>query len=415
MSSTDTSYINQKKEKDDPKPKNIAASYLNFVIALAKIIAIILITMLFGSSILYACKAATANVLPTDVDCSPYSGNDPYVMPIDIDIDVNKVDGKFYSTKINFPFNKSDYPHVNKAAIYNRSNIILDWLKKQKEVYNSWGIKIYFINVLEGLFAKNYSIINGLLYFMNKYLYEIVTILFGPLILLFLTPFITLFSFFYSIYLWFIEFHWLFKENINNKEGSKPKWEDVTFMNAYNFGLSCFIGFIMFIVLLIVYIFGFAGTSMITSFIFGICLLSTILMKSLISDGENIGKPYGVMKTFSDLLFSKLHYIMIIISLVMILLSFSYLGGASGIFSIVACVILFLGLIGNSIYNRQIPKDSTEGLSNEEVEQATRVCEKVYSDWRKGLMQNFFGQKGGGLGDENLLNKLKKLSKELRG
>lgn len=414
MSSTgDTSLIDQKKSESAPEPTSLASKYLKFVIALAQIIAFILLSMLFGSSILYACKVATANILPTDIDCTPYASNDPNVTPIDIDVDINKIDGKFFSTKINFPFNKSDNPGINKTADYNKSNFILDWIRKQKEVYNSWAIKIYFISVLEGLFMKNYSIINSLLHFMNKNLYEFVILLLGPWLLLFLTPFITIFTFFYSIYLWFIEFYWLFKENINNKEGYKPKWEDVTFMNPFNFCISCTMAFWIFVLVLVTYIFGFPLVTGTTSLILGLCLLSAMLMKSVISDGENIQQVYGIGKIFSDLLYSNMSNIMIIISLVMILLAFSYLGGASGFFAIVACVILFVGLIGNTIYNKQVPKDSTAGLANEEVEQAKKVCKKIADSVEGGILNKIFGQAGGS-GENKLLSKLKKLSKELQ-
>ena len=105
--------------------------------------------------------------------------------------------------------------------------------------------------------------------------------------------------------------------------------------------------------------------------------------------------------------------IMIIISLIMILLAFSYLGGASGIFAIIACVILFVGLIGNTIYNKQVPKDSTAGLANEEVEQAKKICKKLANSVEGGILNKIFGQAGGS-GEDKLLSKLKKLSKELK-
>ena len=135
-------------------------------------------------------------------------------------------------------------------------------------------------------------------------------------------------------------------------------------------------------------------------------------MKSLISDGENIQQAYGIGKTFSDLLYSNMSNIMIIISLIMILLAFSILGGASGIFAVIACVILFVGLIGNTIYNKQVPKDSTAGLANEEVEQAKKVCKKLADSVEGGILNKIFGQSGGG--ENKLLSKLKKLSKELK-
>jgi len=370
---------------------------------MAKIIFLILLSLLFGSSILYVCKVATANILPTDVECSPYNSNAPDVTPVDVDVDINKINDKFYSTKINFPFNKSGDADVDKIADYNRSNLILEWIAKQKDTYNSWGIKMYFISIIEGLFEINYRAINKLFHFMNKNLYEFIILLFGPWLFLFIAPIISILTFLYSIYLSVTEFHWIFKENVNTKAGNLPKWEDVTFMNFYNFALSCVESLFVLGFLVVMFIFGFAATTGITSLIFIICIISALLMKSMISDGENMKQPYGVFKTFTDLLYSKMHYVMIIISLVMILLSFSYLGTASGIFAIIACVILFLGLIANTLYNRQIPNDSTPGLASEETEQAIRTCSKVI----KSNESTLFG------GEKNILSELKKYTDSL--
>jgi hypothetical protein len=134
-------------------------------------------------------------------------------------------------------------------------------------------------------------------------------------------------------------------------------------------------------------------------------IVSSAMMKSLISDGKNISQNYGIMKTFIDLLISKKQYVMIIISLFMILLSFSYFGNVAGILAIISCILLFVRFIANTIYNSKIPEDLTIGLVNEEVIQANKICTKNGDN-----LNGVFGQQGG---ENKLLNKLKKLSKEL--
>jgi hypothetical protein len=422
MASTcETSAIDKKKETDQKKNniaedvKNVATSFpvkcFNFITSLSMIIFYILMTLVSGSFILYMCKVATANVLPTEIECSPYSSVPPIITPIDVDVDINKINGQFYSTKINFPFNKSDDPDVEKIAMYNRSNFILDWIKKQKDVYNSWGIKMYFLSVIEGLFQKNYSIINWLFHFMNQHFYEFLIVLFGPSLFLFAIPIITIYTFFYSIYLWGAKFFWLFKENTNTQAGHLPKWQDVTFMNPINFCISCVVAFWLLAILIVTYIFGFPIISAFKSLIFIICIASAFLMKSMISDGENIKQLYGVGKTFTDLLFSKMHYIMILISIQMVMLTFAYFGVAPGVFSMIACVILFIGLVGNKIYSRQIPKDSTPGLTSEEFEQAFKSCPKILTNNKMTWVGRVFGQSGG---EKNLINEIKRLCKEIK-
>jgi hypothetical protein len=103
-------------KKNNSKPSAIINNYVSFLKALGNLVLVILITLFFGSSILYCCKVATANILPTEVDCTPYTTHDPDITPIDVDINVNKINGKYYSTKINFPFNESPNKDINKIA-----------------------------------------------------------------------------------------------------------------------------------------------------------------------------------------------------------------------------------------------------------------------------------------------------------
>jgi len=133
-------------------------------------------------------------------------------------------------------------------------------------------------------------------------------------------------------------------------------------------------------------------------------------MKSMISDGENIKQMYGIGKTFKDLLFSKMHYIMILISIQMIILTFVSFGVAPGVFSLIACIILFIGLVGNQIYSRQIPKDSTPGLTSKDFEQAFKSCPKI-AESNKTWIGKIFGQRGGG---KNIIKEIKRLGEEIK-
>lgn len=360
-----------------------------------------------GASVLYSCKIATSNILPTDIKCAPYTENAADVMPIDVDINIIKNSDKLFSTKINFPFNKANNPKLNEIAEYNRSNFILDWIRKEKEVYNSWAVKMMFLSVLESLFQKNYSILNSILHFMDKSFYEILILLVGPWLLFFISGIMSFITLFYSIYLFIVEFHWLFKENTNTKEGSGPVWSDVSFINLYNYGISCTMAFFIFISLIVLYLLGFPLVSLLMNVFFIVCLFSATSMKSLISDGPKTGETYGIKKVFTDVLISKMSYIMIIITLAFISLSYSYFGSASAVFSIIIFALLFFGLIGNKLYKQEMPVDVTEGLINESVKQAHKTCSKVFG----GFANKETLQSGG---EASLLKKLKSLSKILK-
>jgi hypothetical protein len=393
-----------KEEETDPKKLDTKTKYINLIKSFVKILLFILLSLLLGASVLYSCKVATSNILPTDVNCSPYTENEADVMPIDVDINIIKDADKIFSTKINFPFNEANDRKLDEIAEYNRSNFILDWIRKQKEVYNSWGIKMYFLSVLESLFQKNYSILSSTLHFMDKCFYEILVLFLGPWILFFMSGIVSFIMLFYSIYLFIVEFHWLFKENTNTKEGQKPIWASVTLANLFNYWLSCVMAFVVIISLILLYPLGFPLVSFFTNVIFLMCLFSATFMKSLISDGPNIGETYGIKKVFTDVLTSKMQYIMVIVSLVFISLSYSYFGSASAIFSIILFLLLFFGFIGNKLYKREMPADVTEGLINEEAKQAEKICTKVFGGG--GYVQSG--------GEGNLLKQLKGLSKILK-
>jgi len=385
-------------------------TYVTFLLFFGYAVFFIILSFFFGAVVLYCCKVGTSNILPTYFNCSPYDGSVyPDVTPIDIDIDISKINGKYFSTKINFPYNKSDDPIVNKIADYNKSNFILDWLREEKEVYNSWGVKVYFISVIEKLFLKNYAILNSILQFMNRNMYELVILIFGQWLLGLVSSGIAIYTFVYSIYLWFAEYKWLFKENLNTDEDSKPDWNPVTFISLVNFCISCAMTFWIFVALILLYIFLMPSVMAASHFFFTLCMISTLLMKSMISDGINIKEPYGIKKTFMDLLSSKMSYVMFIISVVLILMIYLTFGSFGAICSLVIFGILFAGLVGNNLYKREVPADATAGLANPDGDQAIKMCGEKLTN--KSLYRTIFSQSGG---DVDLLNKLKSLSKSLK-
>jgi hypothetical protein len=62
---------------------------------------------LLGTSVLYCSKVATSGILPTNENCQPYADAEPTGIvpsPVDIDINIQKLDQETFSTKIKFPF-----------------------------------------------------------------------------------------------------------------------------------------------------------------------------------------------------------------------------------------------------------------------------------------------------------------------
>ena len=70
--------------------------------------------------ILYACKLAQSNILPTDIHCSPYTDSKPNIQPIKTNIFSTGGDNPL-SMKLSFPYNE-----------YNSKNYIIDMFREYK-------------------------------------------------------------------------------------------------------------------------------------------------------------------------------------------------------------------------------------------------------------------------------------------
>ena len=83
--SNDTSTIDEKKIESEGGTTKDSPSYGKF---LASLLIIVFVLIYFGISsyVLYACKIAQSNLLPTDIDCFPYTDNQPEITPIETNI-----------------------------------------------------------------------------------------------------------------------------------------------------------------------------------------------------------------------------------------------------------------------------------------------------------------------------------------
>ena len=76
----DTSIIENKKSGDSSSSAiNFSSKIQGFIISLIAIIAVILLYFSSGSLILFVCKLAQSNILPTEPNCYPYTDNRPNI------------------------------------------------------------------------------------------------------------------------------------------------------------------------------------------------------------------------------------------------------------------------------------------------------------------------------------------------
>ena len=126
MSSTETPDLDKKKEDTTPTtPSSNLKNIGSFL--LLSIIYIVVIILYFQCSglVLYACKLAQSNILPTDIHCFPYTETKPDIQPIQTNIFTTFTEPQL-SMKMSFPYDE-----------FNSSNKILDMFREYKNKSSS--------------------------------------------------------------------------------------------------------------------------------------------------------------------------------------------------------------------------------------------------------------------------------------
>jgi hypothetical protein len=327
----DTSAIDDKKIKElSSSSANLTSNISSFMLSL--IIAIVIVLGYFSSSglILYLCKLAQSNILPTETDCFPYTENNPTITPIKTNIFTTFTDPEM-SMKLEFPYDN-----------YNSKNKVLEMFRNYKNKPSSNFLANYFISIVEQLIGFNYSSINTVMNGLNA-IPEIILVGIGPIIVGFLFAIMLFVNFIYTIYLWFVNMSWFFKTNTNDTGDGMPKWEDVTITSPTDYSIG--IGLVILFIILF-----FIGGGLILSILPLIVLLFCGLT-SLMYSGLLNGKKVTAVTIIKEVLKYYKLTVVTIISLFVISLSFSKLGSAAGIFSIITIGLIYWGVISIDVFN----------------------------------------------------------------
>ena len=384
--SSDTSAIDDKKEENSSQDSNdYFSNIISFVLTVIVLFIIIAIYYTSSGFILYACKLAQSNILPTDVHCFPYGETKPDIQPIKTNIFTTFTDPQL-SMKMSFPYND-----------YNSSNKILDMFREYKNEPRSNFLANYFISIMEAIIQFNYSSFNTILNMLNE-LPEVLLVIFGPIIVGFLSTIIFLLDHLYLLYLWFANMGWFFKTNTNNSATGLPKWEDVTFIEPFNF--TCAVWLV--ILFIILFFFSLPLLSIVASLSMAWCMFSCITYKA-----EMYGKSITVFEIVKDIFKYYKLPIMGILSFFVILNAFSKLGTVPGIFSLIVLILIYFGIIAIDIF-KPISQENLSPLTS--YSQAKKTCNyKETSKEKHGLLYDIlFGQKGG-----NLAKELKNINKKI--
>jgi len=384
--SSDTSTIDEKKQESNSTTNGSYYSNIrNFVWNVFVLFILFIIYCSCSGLILYACKLAQSNIMPTDIHCSPYTDSKPNIQPIQTNIFTTYTDPQM-SMKLKFPYSE-----------YNSSNKILDMFHEYKNKATSNFLANYLISIIESIIQFNYSSFTTILNMLNG-LPEIILVIFGPIILSFVSMFMFIVDNIYLIYLWFVNMGWFFKTNTNDSGTGKPTWEDVTVVSPFNY--ACAIGLIILFVVL--FFFSMPLLSVLSGVSIAYCLLSAIAYEAELN-GKNITSATIIQDVFK-------YYktpIISVFSFFVVVSAFSKLGTIPGVFSIVTVALIYYGVISIDIF-KPISKDHLSKMVSNNQAKKTCTYESVKSK-QGGLYNMLFGQSGGG----NITKELKNIGKHL--
>ena len=375
----DDSAIDRARNKENAQKKEIDWSglgkdVLNFLLKL-------IIIFLIGSRVVFACKVAQANILPTDLDCMPYTpANNEEESPKyetntpEANIDISYVynadqEGyKAYATKIAFEIND-----------FSRKNYLLDKLRNIEYNPKVDPMVKYLCVVLQNLFVFYYGITNSLFNFMNSNLNESFIILLGPYLLKYLSIFIYPVSIVISIIFCLLNIGWLLKSNKNNdkeykhKSTTEPVWRSCDPLSSiYNFCgtiIYLYVGFFLASAL---------SLSPIPAIISFICLLSPLFMKAKIveTDSESGEKKdmkdnpvYGFRSSINGLIESKMDVFMFLFC---IFTTYATYMNSTDIKAPIFVGLASIWFLYRTIKNKEPPAMSTPDLAS--YERNEKVC-----------------------------------------
>lgn len=384
----DTSTIDEKKENSSSNSIQIYGSkVVNFLILVAIVFVIILFYFSSSSLILFMCKIAQSNILPTDPNCAPYTDTHPTINPSPMLTNIFTTSTKpEMSMKIEIPYD------------INSTNKLIEFFKNYKEKSSSNFLGNYFISISESILQFNYSAITIIMNLMNNTFSEPIIVCAGPIICGFLYAIGLVLNTVYFIYLWFVNMSWFFKTNTNKTGSGKPEWKDITLLNP----LDWVFGVILSIIAIVLLIFCFPIVSILSMISFHNTIISTLFMKAIMN-GKQISGFSIIKETFK-------HYkltILLIICILVVLLAFLNLGVIPGLFAGLTVVLIYLGVLGIDIFTPVKEINLSESVS---YDQSIKKCPIIYKNEKKhGLLYNLvFGQKGG-----DITKQLKKIGKHM--
>ncbi len=315
------------------------------------------IMIVIGTTMVYSGKVAQSNILPTDINCFPYTNLTPTIEKVDIDINIVKTKDGVFSTKIEFDQAKN-------MKIMEEG--FLGFLKRMTENKDSGHFYLYICSLFQSVISNNL--------YMNTVYYNVINSTFSESVILFFLPYFNIFwfmltfiiNFFYIIYSWFKNLHLFYSEKtvVNDKTVWQPGESMWSFSNVFKSMFMIFVAFIVFVSFGIGMIIPF--TTLLTSVY---SILMPMFMEATVKDK---GKPYTFSSALLDVFKYKISVIMYILTYYIVTGTYSKFGSTATGISFIAFIIL---LFSTNIYKpyKPVGKDTaTFGWGN--YKQANKTC-----------------------------------------
>jgi hypothetical protein len=393
----DTSVIDEKKgttSEGSDSYKSRVMVLIAFLILVAKVILRILLYFSAGSLMLFLCKLAQTNILPTESKCAPYTDREPIITEVETNIFTTfSFTEPQMSMKLKIPYD------------INSKHSLLDKFKEYKESPSSSFLGNYFVEIIEQQLRFSYSSINSTMNILNGFLPEWLIIFLGPVIGIFIYILHNFANILYFFYLWFSNKQWFTKVNNNAETDKKPEWVDIWTINIPSWYQRSVLSF-LFTMLCPVFLF-------IPILGYNYALISSMFYKLILND-ERV--------TFFKIIIETLKYykvsIVSLIILSVIYLAFVKLGPAFGVAFIVTMLMVYKGYIRIEILNDLLKPIPEKHLSPPvEYSQADKICNEPKKELEKRTWLGWIlgykspEQKGGSKKDIDPIKALKKLPK----
>jgi hypothetical protein len=319
---------------------------------------------ILGGLVLYICKLNKLVVFPTDIDKEPFtmpvggfmdqisktmsSGKDKGFIP---DQKTSELVSSIFDNIQNISFNVENKPYT-----------ILKSFAEYKQSPKSNFFANFIIAQLESLLSTNYSMFTSLFTFMDETFNDTMVVLLGPIITIFFSMFVVFVDYFYIIYGWFSNLHWLFKRNTNNTKSGLPVWETPIFsiylFFSWNFAVA--LNILFFFSLPWLFSFPMIQISLVV-----FTLISLLSFKGSVNETP----VNSINFLYKHFIKNYKRLISIVLTLSVVVNSYNILGASHGVFGLFIVLLIYFT---TNLYKPFVYGQTTTDVINNTTPSATR-------------------------------------------